>query len=82
MHARNLLGLLGGAAQRPPDTGSEIVGLALCMPTLHGSSFYLLPMVADWAAKPAGYTWSSLMDAGAGINPAMHEFDRLAVDVN
>jgi hypothetical protein len=37
-------------------------------------------MVADSAAKPAGYTWSSLMDAR--INPAKHEFDRLAVDVN
>jgi hypothetical protein len=80
MHSRDLLGLLGRAAQRPPDTGGEIVELALFTPTLHGSSFYLLPIVADSAAKPAGYSWSSLMDAG--ISPAKHVFDWLAVDVN
>jgi hypothetical protein len=37
-------------------------------------------MVADSTARPAGYTWSSLMDAG--MNPAKREFDWLAVDVN
>src|ERR1700733_1546102 len=39
MHARDLLGLLGGAAQSPPDTGREIFGLTLGALDLHDSLF-------------------------------------------
>jgi hypothetical protein len=39
MHARNLLGVLGGAAQSPTDAGGEILGLTLCALALHDSPF-------------------------------------------
>lgn len=42
MHARDLLGLLGGAAQSPADTGGEIFRLILWMLTFHDSSFWSL----------------------------------------